>query len=1284
MMVALCICTNAQNNDVTTVDVLELNKEVVLSNKNYSTINTPISYSFITQEKINLSIVFFALGDIEDINSYTVELRNNITKKYVDTNQYDYGDVYNLECVLGSGFYTLTYYVDAKDQYQFAPTIYAYTPQGNAQISKETARLGDSKFTDNFINIEGHNAITTITPTSPTSTIDYVDDVIIMGDGASKQINIQYFDGLGQPCQKIDVGISPNRSDLVSMFEYDILGRESKIWMPTIKANNNGAFLSLDDFKMASSETYNSTGLNASPDSKPYSQPIYEQSILDRVLKQIGPGAAWHTQSITTAKAISTEYSTNSGTSGNLSCALFTVDGTGINTKVKKNNFYANGQLYVTKITNEDNHISYEFKDKLGQVVLTRQLAGSAQHDTYYIYDDFGNLSYVLPPKAVDEVSNYADTDVKMKQYAYIYKYDSRNRCVWKKLPGADPILYVYDKADQLIFTQDGEQRKNSEWLFTLSDIFGRSVLNGTIKGNTSIKSGMWDDIMAAPVVRANYTGATSNLGYQITGFVFTPTTLISANFYDNYSFLGKNTIPNNVNTQYNIETGYDVCYGNHTDLLKSKGLLTGTLTAQLPSGTMLYSIMYYDDKGRVIQTKSNNHLSGGVEKEYIAYNFTGQPTKKMHIHQAKDKPTQMEFYAYEYDHAGRLLKTKHKLDGLPETILAENTYDELGRLKTNKKGNKFATTYDYNIRSWTKSIETKNGATLLFSQKLYYNDKVTAHNYSDYQESYSGNVSGMEWQLQGEAKRSNRFHYDELSRLKNSAYNGVTSGGVYNTSYSYDKHGNILNLVQNGLVSGATKAIDNLKMSYIGNQLNNIHNEGTGLISNSSAHFQDYSVDKTLAKQEYTYNANGAMASDLNKGISSITYNSLNLPTKLTIDNISKGGKAKGTIEYMYSASGTKLRTIHTDNAAIAKNAPILTTSVFATTTDVKTTDYVGNKIYENGKLKQTLIDGGYIKDGKYYYYLTDHLGNKRAVAEATTGTLLQKTHYYPFGMAFAETTGEQEQPFKYNGKELDREMQLNIYDYAARYMDPAIGRFTSIDPLAEKYYSISPYAYVMNNPLKYIDPTGKETYLYYVGTGGRLTGHTAIGVKPKGMSRTYYNPAGGKRFGKDYAENDYGFSSSYSEHATIMGYLAQGEHIVKAKLNLPDEVEYELGQIIAGAVNGKEGRGFWCTGDVYYNIYDAYLNAGYTEEEAKKAANKYVNFSIPKKMTAKEMHKAGFSGFEMYWSDEQGNSRRYEVNDLSTESKRTKAQGILNDFSNLQEGTYKWDSSKEQWVRQ
>ncbi|MFV0546257.1 MAG: RHS repeat-associated core domain-containing protein, partial [Bacteroides sp.] len=144
------------------------------------------------------------------------------------------------------------------------------------------------------------------------------------------------------------------------------------------------------------------------------------------------------------------------------------------------------------------------------------------------------------------------------------------------------------------------------------------------------------------------------------------------------------------------------------------------------------------------------------------------------------------------------------------------------------------------------------------------------------------------------------------------------------------------------------------------------------------------------------------------------------------------------------------------------------------------KTTDYVGNMIYENGSLKRILVDGGYIENDKYYYYIQDHLGNNRVVAQ-TDGTVLQVSHYYPFGMTFTENnTGDSKvQRYKYNGKEFDGERGLNVYDYFARYMDPALGRFMTVDPLAEKFYSVSPYVYCGNNPINLIDPDGKESGL-------------------------------------------------------------------------------------------------------------------------------------------------------------------------------------------------------------
>jgi RHS repeat-associated core domain len=132
---------------------------------------------------------------------------------------------------------------------------------------------------------------------------------------------------------------------------------------------------------------------------------------------------------------------------------------------------------------------------------------------------------------------------------------------------------------------------------------------------------------------------------------------------------------------------------------------------------------------------------------------------------------------------------------------------------------------------------------------------------------------------------------------------------------------------------------------------------------------------------------------------------------------------------------------------------------------------------IYEGGTLKQILVDGGYVTFSgdtpQYHFYIQDHLGNNRVIANAG-GTKEQVNHYYPFGGLFGQSTNGDVQRYKYNGKELDRMHGLDWYDYGARHMSPDVGRFTTIDPMAEKYYSVSPYAYCANNPVGYIDEHG------------------------------------------------------------------------------------------------------------------------------------------------------------------------------------------------------------------
>ncbi len=141
------------------------------------------------------------------------------------------------------------------------------------------------------------------------------------------------------------------------------------------------------------------------------------------------------------------------------------------------------------------------------------------------------------------------------------------------------------------------------------------------------------------------------------------------------------------------------------------------------------------------------------------------------------------------------------------------------------------------------------------------------------------------------------------------------------------------------------------------------------------------------------------------------------------------------------------------------------------------KVTDYIGNKVYEQGVLKKILVDGGYIEDGKYYFTQQDHLGNTRMVL-SDNGTIVQREYYYPFGMTMPQIEYDGKHPYRYNGKELDQMHRLDLYDYSARYYDQAIGRFTTVDPHAENYYSWSPYHYAANNPIRITDPTGMDWY--------------------------------------------------------------------------------------------------------------------------------------------------------------------------------------------------------------
>ena len=552
-----------------------------------------------------------------------------------------------------------------------------------------------------------------------------------------------------------------------------------------------------------------------------------------------------------------------------------------MNPTLSKSGNYNTDQLFVTKMRDEDGNEAYEFKDKIGRVLLTRQMNGATGHGTYYVYDNFDNLVFVLPPLAADALTANAtwsiESNTVLENYAYAYRYDHRNRCIYKKLPGADPVYYRYDKADRLIFSQDGEQRAENAtlWAFSIPDVLGRIVLQGTCKVTSP-------DNIANTTAKAEYkenvaSGNFRQYGYSVSGLpVMTDIKVLQVNYYDDYRF--KRLSPFSAHSAdfgYSTPAGFEnKRYGTDADLISTKGLLTGSLTALLDySNELLGSVFYYDKKARLIQAVVANHL-GGYEKEYTNYSFTGLPTWKRLVHYTanytyKKTSPLTQTYTYLYDHAGRLTETKLKVGNNSVVSLAKLDYNEIGQLtKKSIHGGKAAMNYTYNIRGWAKSINAPE-----FNQILYYNES-----YQGNTPRYNGNISAMMYTT-GHSTFNNRFHYtyDGLNRLTESKYSSSTPlrRGLYNEEMTYNKMGGITQLKRYDFspYSSAPRLIDDLAITYAGNQLKRVTEGRTGDPD------EGFIAGSNITGDHYVYNKNGAMVQDPNKGITDIEYNPLNLP---------------------------------------------------------------------------------------------------------------------------------------------------------------------------------------------------------------------------------------------------------------------------------------------------------------------------------------------------------------------------------------------------------------------
>lgn len=910
-------------------------------------------------------------------------------------------------------------------------------------------------------------------------------------DANKAKVDVVYFDGLGRPIQKNASQQSNTGKDIITLIDYDDYGRQTKEYLPYKSEGVNMAFESGALGNLGSYYASPTVARNGNPNQEatnyPFSEKSLESSPLSRVLKQAAPGNDWR---LGLGHEIKMEYQANAANDVKSFNATATWNGTlGLYDitlgNAAGNVFYDINQLSKTITYDENttaspaelNGSTVEFKNKLGQVILKRTYgkvgAGTVneKHDTYYVYDQYGNLTCVIPPKADGTI-----TAAVLNDLCYQYKYDYRNRLVEKKLPGKQWEFIIYDKLDRVVATGPASSPfsdlSSTGWSVTKYDAFNRpvitawwpaaSVTNITRKTLQDSQNGLTANFSETKIAAATNT-TINGVAFRYTSAAWPATAfhVLTINYYDDYNYPNAPTIPASVETQ--------TVYYNTT--VKPKGLATGSWVRVLETSTLYKNesaYTLYDAKARPIRIYTQNHLGGYTYTDSNLDPFSGELQYSITRHKRLSTDTElMTKDAFTYSAQDRLLTQTHQINGGTIELIASNAYDELGQLISKKVGNTTAAPtqnvdYTYNIRGWLTGINnvtalSKTGDPKdLFAFKINYNTIPLA--ISGVLALYNGNISETQWTSASETTpvtRAYGYQYDNLNRLKTAVFKRGTAAAnnAYNESLTYDKNGNIMTLLRNGGGDLSAVSIDNLVYSY---GSTNVTNQLTKVVdsSNKTAGF----IDNAVATDDYTYDVNGNMISDANKNITSITYNHLNLPVKITF-------ATTGNIVYLYNAAGQKVQKIVT----------------VISPASVTTTDYLGGYQYDNSALKFFPTAEGYVEpvsgSYKYVYQYKDHLGNVRLSYDKTLA-IKEESNFYPFGLkqeGYNTVKTGVENKYKYNGKELQDEQGLGVYDYGARNYETTLGKWMNIDPLAEKFPSYSPYNYCFNNPIKFLDPDGR-----------------------------------------------------------------------------------------------------------------------------------------------------------------------------------------------------------------
>ncbi len=841
-------------------------------------------------------------------------------------------------------------------------------------------------------------------------------------NGDNFRADVTYLNGFGHPEQEIALDGAPDGRSLVTPVVYDLMKRpDATVNLPFPYQLQNGRYL--PDAVQRQREYY-------VEESHPYETNTFESGLEGRLVSSQKPGAIYRENS----RKVTVEYGVNDGTEGVMDLRYSSAGSVPV---IIRDGVYGKDRLRLTMTVTEDGDTSYVFTDIFDKTVLTREVTDGINHDTYFIYDLKDRLVCVIQPEGTAQVgTSFTFSGQFCSNYCFTYTYDERDNIIEKQIPGAGKQVLAYDLRNRQILYADAKMMEAGKYKYTLYDTMDRVIQEGYSSLSNSIVT-----VRAAQMTNVPLTSfltdpmVTRTLSYY-DGTVEPPLTLPGASRADKQEidFTHCLTLPA---TEQIFEEPH----------VEGIGLVRGSRTR-----TKAY---FYDSKGRMaLMTETD---SDGWKSIYSwKYDFQGNVLRHTEEH-CKDDAFDSMVTTYTYDNRGRRLTLQRNLNGTDYAAVTYS-YDDLGRLDGKEVAGRGSESYAYTLQGWQKETTAIFYGQGVFTQTMSYQlPQMTLT-----KPRFDGMVSEISYCHLGLISHTLGYSYDGLKRLRDTRRHPMGNQATLDIwterNLTYDRNGNLTSMRRLIPETGGTYTL-----TYSGNRVQ--------------------SLTKGEATSSYTYHSNGNIKTDSRRDLQ-FQYNLLNLPATVT-DASGQTVKAR----YSYLADGTKLTVRDSQNDGLTYRGSFVYTAD-GTPGSTAVTENLESIAHDEGRFVALSPSSGTTTTQFIdTWHVRDYLGSVRTILDITqnetavtdaSAVILEQNDYLPFGtrVNLSAQAYDPANRYRFNGKEEQVTGNIGLIDYGARLYDSLLPRWTTQDPLAEKYYSTSPYAFCNNNPVNFVDPDGRKLY--------------------------------------------------------------------------------------------------------------------------------------------------------------------------------------------------------------